>query len=199
MSPFRRRLAALIVTLLSFGAVVNAGDKPQEAFVKSWVGSRVIVKKTLFTLVYNEKGVLGNSAGGKREGLIVVTPFEGEHLQFDGRAGRDDVSGQDPRIFVDTVKTAYLVDSTEARSYHTIDPLMVARYDAGVELTVRNVRVNRDTVKLSFAQPSGPDGPDTVVTSLTIKWPLPFSKTFAEREGVEKLLQPYVSIVIPRQ
>jgi hypothetical protein len=28
---------------------------------------------------------------------------------------------------------------------------------------------------------------------------MPFSKTFAEREGVEKLILPYVSVVIPRQ
>jgi len=199
VTAFRRRLVALIVTLLSLGAVLNAGDKAQDAFVKSWVGSRVIVKRTLFTLVYNEKGVLGNSSGGKREGLTVVTPFDGEHLQFDGRGGRDDVTGQDPRVFVDAVKTAYFIDSTEARSYRTVDPLMVARYDAGVELTVKSVKFGRDTVRLSFVQPAGPDGPDTVVTSLTVKWPMPFSKTFAEREGVEKLILPYVSVVIPRQ
>jgi len=194
----RRLAGALGIALLCAGTVVTAGDRPQDAFVKSWVGTRVIVKKSLFTLVYNEKGVLGNSSGGKREGLIVVTPFDGEHLQFDGRAGRGDVTAVDPRLFVDTVKTTYLVDSTEARSYHTIEPLMVARYDAGVELTVKAVKIAHDTVRLSFAQPSGPEGADAVVTSLTVKWPLPFSKTFAERDGVEKLILPYVSVVLPR-
>ena len=47
-------------------------------------------------------------------------------------------------------------------------------------------------------QPSGPDGPDAIVTSLTVKWPLPFSKTFAEKDGIEKLILPYVSVVLPR-
>src|SRR5262245_65597347 len=104
----------------------------------------------------------------------------------------------DPRQFVDDVKTAYAVDSTEARSYRTINPLMVARYDPGVELVVKTVRFGKDSVKISFLQPSAPEGPEAIVTSLTVKWPLPFSKTFSEKEGVEKLILPYVSIVIPR-
>jgi hypothetical protein len=199
MNPFRRRLTALIVTLLSFGAVLNAGDSPQEAFVKSWVGRSVVVKRTLFTLVYNDKSVLGTTSSGKREGLVVVTPFDGEHLQFDGRGGRDDVIGQDPRQFVEAVRTAYMVDSTEARSYRRVEPLMIAHYDAGVELIVKNVRVGKDTVKLSFVQPAGPDGPEAIVTTLTVKWPLPFSKMFTEKDGVEQLLLLYVSVVIPRQ
>src|SRR5262245_6330002 len=199
MNSVRRRLIALVVTLFSFGAVVNAGDKPQEAFVKSWGGRSVVVKRTLFTLVYNDKSVIGTTSSGKREGLVVVTPFDGEHLQFDGRGGRDDVIGQDPRQFVETVKSAYAIDSTEARSYRRVEPVLIARYDAGVELVVKDVRVGKDTVKLSFVQPGGPDGPDTIVTSLTVKWPLPFSKTFSERDGVEKLILPYVSAVIPHQ
>ena len=198
MNPFRRRLMALIITLLSFGAVLNAGDSPQDAFVKNWVGRSVVVKRTLFTLVYNDKSVIGTTSSGKREGLVVVTPFEGEHLQFDGRGGRDPVIGLDPRQFVDAVRNAYFVDSLEVRSYRRVEPLMVAQYDAGVELIVKDVRLGKDTVKLSFVQPSGPDGPNAVVTSRTVKWPLPFSKTFTERDGVEKLLLPYVSITIPR-
>ena len=198
MNKSRRLFGALGIALLCAGAVVIAGDRAQEAFVKSWVGNRVIVKKSLFTLVYNDRSVIGTTSSGKREGLIVVTPFEGEYLQFDGRSGRDAVVGQDPRQFVDAVRTAYLVDSTEARSYRTIEPLMIAHYDSGVELTVKSVHVGKDTVRLSFTQPSGPDGPDAIVTSLTVKWPLPFSKTFAEKDGVEKLILPYVSIVLPR-
>jgi hypothetical protein len=190
---------ALILTLLSFGAVLNAADKPQEAFVKSWEGRSVVVKRTLFTLIYNDKSAIGTTSSGKREGLVVVTPFDGEYLQFDGRGGRDAVTGQDPRQFVDAVRTAYFVDSLEVRSYRRVEPLMVAQYDAGVELVVKDVRVGKDTVKLSFVQPGGPEGPETIVTSLTVKWPLPFSKTFTEKDGVEKLILPYVSAVIPRQ
>jgi hypothetical protein len=199
VSASRRLLGALGIALLFAGTVVNAGQSPQDAFVKSWVGRSVVVKRTLFTLVYNAKGAIGTTSSGKRDGLVVVTPFEGEYLRFDGRGGRDDVVGRDPRQFVDAVKTAYAVDSTEVRSYRTVEPLMVARYDAGVELIVKDVRVGKDTVKLTFVQPSGPDGPDAIVTSLTVKWPLPFSKTFSERDGVEKLILPYVSAVIPRE
>jgi hypothetical protein len=39
----------------------------------------------------------------------------------------------------------------------------------------KTVRMERDTVRLSFLQMAGPDGADDPVTSLTIKWPVPLS------------------------
>jgi hypothetical protein len=50
-------------------------------------------------------------------------------------------------------------------------------------------------VKLGFVQESGPDGDDAPVTSLTIKWPVPLSKSFSERAIIEQLILPYVNVL----
>jgi hypothetical protein len=195
VEAFRRRLLALVVVLMSAGTVVTAGDRPQQSFVKAWQGRRVIVRRPLFSLVYNERGLLGNTYSGRRDGLTVVTPSEGTYLQFDGRQGRDDVVGRDPQSMVRAVAAAYEGDSLDVRQYRRVEPLLITRYDPGVELVVASVRLDRDTVKLGFVQESGPDGDDAPVTSLTIKWPVPLSKSFSERAIIEQLILPYVNVL----
>ena len=192
MKGLCRRLAAPAIVVASMVAGLAAAEHPQQAFVRNWEGKRVVVRSALFTLLYNERGLLGNTAGAKRDGLLVVTPLEGAYFQFDGRQGRDDVVGRDVRMIVDAVAANYLPDSLEVRQYRKVEPLSIVRYDAGVELVVKKVRLDRDSVRLVFAQPNGPDGPDVPVTSLTIKWPLPLSKGFGERDQIEKLISRYV-------
>ena len=88
--------------------------------------------------------------------------------------------------------TEYQPDSLEARSYRKIEPLHLARYEPGVDLVVKSVRVDRDSVRLGFMQPDGPSSGDDLVTSLTIKWPVPLSKSFSERDLVENLIRRFV-------
>ena len=194
MKSSRCRLAALAIALASTVSVLTAADRPQRVFARDWEGKHVIVKQTLSTLVYNERGLLGNTASAKREGLTVVTPSEGTYLQFDGRQGQDDIVGRDAQRLVDQVVEAYSRNSLDVRAYRKIEPLAIARYDAGVELVVRSVRMDRDTVRLSFVQMAGPEGADDQVTSLTIKWPLPLSRSFAERDNIEKLIRPFLDV-----
>jgi hypothetical protein len=72
--------------------------------------------------------------------------------------------------------------------------LLIARFEAGVELVVSSVRLDRDSVKLSLVQAAGPEGPDARVTSLTIKWPVPLSRSFSEREAIETLIRPFIDL-----
>jgi hypothetical protein len=183
-----RRLATALVVLQVSAIAAGAADRPQQLFVKEWEGRRVVVTRTLFTLVYNERGLLGNTASGRRDGLTVVTPFEGTFFQFDGRQGRDDVVQRDLRGMVDAVADAYSPDSLDVRKYRKIEPVMIARYDAGVELVVSSVRLSRDGVKVTFALPGDAPSADAAVTSLTVKWPMPLSKSFSEREPIENLI-----------
>jgi hypothetical protein len=187
-------LAALAIALASTVSVLTAADRPQRVFARDWEGQHVIVKQTLFTLVYNERGLFGNTVSAKREGLTVVTPSDGTYFQFDGRQGQDDVVGRDAQRIVNAVGVAYSQNTLDVRSYRKIEPLVIARYDAGVELVVRSVRMDRDTVRLSFVQMTGPDGADDPVTSLTIKWPVPLSRTFSERDLIEKLIRPFLDV-----
>jgi hypothetical protein len=181
---------ALVVFHLSV-IVAAAADRPQQAFVRDWEGKHVVVARTLFSLVYNERGLLGNTTSGKRDGLVVVTPFEGTYMQFDGRQGRDDVVERDPQAVVNGVATAYAPDSLDVRQYRKVEPVMMARYDAGVELVVSSVRIARDSVRLVLALPTDPQG-DAPVTSLTVRWPMPLSKSLSEREPIENLIRGFL-------
>jgi hypothetical protein len=48
-------------------------------------------------------------------------------------------------------------------------------------------------VKLVFAS-SGIDGEQDQLTSLTVKWPVPLSKSLTERETIENLIRVFVEI-----
>ena len=52
---------------------------------EAWAGRRVVAKQPLYSLVYNERGLVGPTRAGRRSGLTVVTPFAGTYVQFDGR------------------------------------------------------------------------------------------------------------------
>jgi hypothetical protein len=191
----RCRLAALAIALVSGAAALTAADRPQQAFAKDWEGRHVVVRQTLISLVYNERGLLGNTVSAKRDGLTVVTPSAGMYFQFDGRQGQDDVVGRDAQRIIDAIAVAYRGDTLDVRAYRKIEPLLIARYDVGVELVVRSVRMDRDTVRLVFGQAAGPDRDDAPVTSLTIKWPVPLSRSFSERDVVETLIRPFVEVM----
>jgi hypothetical protein len=192
------RRAALVVMLMSASAVLHASDSPQDAFAKRWEGKSVMVRHPLYSLVYNERGKLGNTRSNRRDGLTVVTASGGMYFQFDGRQSRNDVVGRDPQRIVDAVAVEYQPDSLDARPYRRIEPLLLSRYDPGVELLVKNVRFDRDSVRLTFARPGGPESSDDTATSLTVKWPAPLSKSFSERDLVEDLIRRFVDFTTPR-
>src|SRR5262245_49773028 len=103
MRLVRHHPAVLAVVLASGLPVLVAADGAQEAFSRHWEGRVVTVRQTLYSLVYNERGRLGTSHNGRRDGLTVVTPTNGVYFQFDGRQSRSDVAGRDPQRLVDAV------------------------------------------------------------------------------------------------
>lgn len=188
------RLAVLGISLASATSGLAASESPAQAFARTWEGKSVTVKQTLYTLVYNERGRLGVTHGARKDGLTVVTPFAEVYFQFDGRQGRDDVTEPDVRRVIKGVTETYQGDSLDLRAYQRIEPLLLTRYDAGANLVVKGVRIDRNSVRLSFAQLDGPDATDEPVTSLTIKWPAPLSKAFSERMLVENLIYRFVEV-----
>src|SRR5262245_45077900 len=105
MSLFARRLSASIVAIASIIAIELAAESPQQAILKDWEGQDVVVKRTLFALVYKERGRLGNTSSPRRDGLTVVTPNRVVYFQFDGRQGRDDVIQRDPQKILEAVNS----------------------------------------------------------------------------------------------
>jgi hypothetical protein len=185
--------ASLLVTLVLATTTIMSADTNQNAFKKNWVGRRVVVKGTLYSLVYKERSLRG-SIHSSRDGLTVVTPFAGAYFQFDGRHHVDDVMQHDVQKIAEAVRRAYVKDNLIGEgSIQDIDPVMLARYDRGVELVVSAAQVNRDTVRLKLSLPA--DGDDDVVTWLTVLWPSPLSKSFSERGNVEDLIQQFLTLV----
>jgi hypothetical protein len=181
-------------TIIALLAVVYAGtpvaaDSPQQAFVKAWKGQPVVVKKMLYSLIFNERGKLGTTRNGLREGLLVATPLRGEYFQFDGRQGRDTVTARDPELLSRAILAKYIPDALDVRSYRKLEPLAIHRYEPGVELVVSSVRLEFDEVKLEFVDPNGDKEP---VTSLRVKWPLPLSPSLGERGPVEDVLRRFI-------
>lgn len=204
MTAAARRFTLAGVAILASMHLLNAVESPQKAFIRQWEGRIVVVKRPLYTLVYNERGRLGNTNSNKRDGLTVITPSKGVYFQFDGRQGRDDVVAQDPQRIIEAVDVQYRPDSLELRSYRKIETVVLNRYDPGIELVVSRVQFEKDTVRLLFAQRtktaipgSGPDsvsGNGEVVTALTVKWPLPLSNNFTERDRVEALIDWFIGV-----
>jgi len=190
-----RPAPAIAALLLAIVPALRAAENPQQLFARHWEGRTVVVRQTLYTLVYNERSRLGKVRSGRREGLTVVTPFEGTYFRFDGRQGRDTVTEQRPQAIVDSVSAAYQPDQLDIQSARKIEPLILSRYDAGVELIVRRVRIDRDSVRLAFAQAGEVSGEEDPLTTLTVKWPVPLSRAFAERDPIEDLIRRFVEAV----
>jgi hypothetical protein len=185
-----RIATGLIFSLLAAGSIA-AADSPQRAFISEWQGRTVVVRQRLYSLVYNERGKLGNTYNGRREGLTVVTPQDGVLYVFAGRHNRDDVTMRDLGGLIEAVDREYVPDALDVRGYRKVEPLSLAQYDPGGQLIVVRAEVLKDLVRLTFAQPDGPNGDDPV-SSLTVHWPLPLSKSFTERAQIEQLIGRYV-------
>ena len=184
----------MFVALATALSTLVASETAQQAFVKRWEGQSVVVKQTLYTLVYNERGRLGNTRSGKRDGLTVVTPSAGTYLQFDGRQGREAVVERQPQKIVEAVSVAYAPDSLDIRSYRKVEPVLMMRHDPGAELIVSSVRSERDTVRFTFAAAPAQNADEDPVTALTVKWPVPLSKSFSERGLIEDLIRQFVDL-----
>jgi hypothetical protein len=194
VGSFSSRVISTLVVLATAVSVLSAGENAQQSFAKNWEGRTVVLKQPLYTLVYDERSRIGMVREGKRDGLTVVTPSEGTYLQFDGRRGRDDIKDTEPQRLKDAVAIAYVSESLLAlEASKTIEPIVINRHEAGVECVVRKILLSRYAVKLVFAS-SGLDGEQDHLTSLTVKWPVPLSKSLTERESIENLIRRFVEI-----
>jgi len=161
--------------------------------VATWEGQTVVLKQRLHTLAYRERGRLGKSSD-KRDGLFVVTPFQGTYYQFDGRQSKEDIRSADPQSLAASILTMYVSDALDVREYHKVEPLLVTIYEPGVELIVSTVQIDRERLRLTFSDPRVAE-PQTA-TSLLVQWPAPFSRGFTERPAIEAIILKYIQ---PRQ
>jgi hypothetical protein len=181
-----------VVVLMSAWAVppLAASGDPRKDFEKRWESRYVVVKQTLLTLVYDERGHIGITSR-KRDGLTVVTS-SGAYLQFKGRYSEEDIVEREPDRLVDAVRKTYLTAYTvDSGWYYRVNPIVVERFEAGAILVVRDVQLDDHVVRLSFVD----DRNREFATALTVKWAAPLSRPFAEAPLVEDLIRQYVDPV----
>jgi hypothetical protein len=190
--PISRPLAlALIILILVAAPPIRAAESQAEAFRREWEGRTVSVQRTLITMVYDERGRIGATYRGKREGLTVTTPTKGYYYLFPGRQSVDDLTDTDADRLVDLVKTRYRRDrNLDADSVQMVTPLHLIQYVRGIELVVRRAQIERSTVRLELfkIEPA-----DEFATSLTIQWPAPFSGDLHERAELERVIRGFLN------
>lgn len=184
---------AVLVLASSISLAAGGADQARKSFVASWQGRRVSVKRTMYTLVFNERGKLGKTYRAKREGLTVVTPSAGTYCRFDGRDSEGDIVGREPQEVVDQITQSYRRQlSLDIGFYLRIEPLLIAQYPPGGELVVTDVRIDRDRVRLSFASVA-PDSPvGELATALTVQWPTNLSPGLTERPHIDGLIRQFI-------
>ena len=188
------RISIVAALVLASSIPLAAGpDQARRSFVASWQGKRVAVKRTMYTLVFNERGKLGKTYRAKREGLTVVTPSAGIYCRFDGRDSEGDIVGRAPQEVIDQITTSYRRQlSLDIGFYLRVEPLLIAQYQPGGELVVTDVHLDRDRVRLSFASVASDAPPGELATSLTVQWPTNLSPSLTERSLIEGLIRQFV-------
>jgi hypothetical protein len=192
-----RRLVVLTAAIACAAFAADAAEKPVKLFAKEWEGRRVLLKRSLYSLAFDEVGKLGATWHGKAEGLTVVTPTSGTFYRFPGRQSQQDIVDADPNRLVDQVRTRYeRTLHLEIGTVSSVSPVNLIQYAPGVELIVRSVQVDRVRVRLALHNPETDAG--DLATSLTVQWPSPLSSAFTERSMIEALILQYVEL-LPRQ
>ena len=190
--PISRPLAlTLIILILVAAPPIRAAESQAMSFRREWQGRTVSVQRTLITMVYDERGRVGATYRGKREGLTVTTPTKGYYYVFSGRQSVDDLTDTDADRLVDLVKTRYRRDrNLDSDSIQMVTPLHLIQYVRGIELVVQRVQIERSTVRLELFKT---EPADEFATSLTIQWPTPFSGDFHERAELERVIRGFLN------
>lgn len=188
------RLVLILPVVLAAAVSLHAAERSgKKAFENAWVGRSVVVKRALYSVVFDERSrVLPVFKHRDRvSGLTVVTPTGTSYYQFDARRdSEEDIIEQDPDRIVSEMKKQYF------RSMHLdngavqdIEPLMLVRYSPGVAFIVRRVQIDRDRVRLYFHK----DGEADLATTLTVKFPVPLSSELAESALIDDALTRFVT------
>src|SRR5262249_62000045 len=85
-------VAGLAVALFS---VNTSADQPRESFVGSWKGKRLVIRRTLATLGYNERSRRGTLHRSRLAGLTVGSPLANPNRRLFGREPGHDLLAPD--------------------------------------------------------------------------------------------------------
>ena len=187
-----RILSVITIMIAAATVVLPAADSGKKDFVAAWQNRSVVLKRTLFSVVYDERSrVLPLwKHGGRVAGLTVGTPGA-TYYQFEARReAEEDILANDPNVILSTLRDQYRrSEYLDIGHVQDVEPLMLVRYEPGVELVVKKVQIERDRVRLLLHKNRASD----LATTLTVKWPVPLTKELTESAVIEDVITRYVT------
>jgi hypothetical protein len=193
----RSAVRPLLILALMSAAVVgqaHATDRAgRKAFQAAWVGQSVVVKRVLYSVVFDERqrALPIVKRRDRVTGLTVATPTGTSYYQFEARRESEkDIIAHEPEGVVSQMRDQYLrsrhLDTGAAQD---VEPVMLVQYAPGAALVVGKVQIDRDSVRLYLYM----DGAADLATTLTIKFPLPLSKELSEAALIEDAIGQFVA------
>jgi hypothetical protein len=193
----RSAVRPLLILALMSAAVVgqaHATDRAgRKAFQAAWVGQSVVVKRVLYSVVFDERqrALPIVKRRDRVTGLTVATPTGTSYYQFEARRDSEkDIIAHEPEGVVSQMRDQYLrsrhLDTGAAQD---VEPVMLVQYAPGAALVVGKVQIDRDSVRLYLYM----DGAADLATTLTIKFPLPLSKELSEAALIEDAIGQFVA------
>ena len=183
----------LHVALAAAASLPAAERSGKLAFQNAWVGRRVVVKRALYSVVFDERSRVlpGIKHRDRVSGLSVVTPTGTSYYQFDARReSEEDIVDQDTDGIVSNMRKQYF------RSMHLdngavqdVEPFTLVQYSPGVAFIVRKVQLERDRIRLYFHK----DGEADFATTLTVKFPTTLSNELTESPLIDDAITRFVT------
>ena len=188
-----RVLVALAVVIATTVVTLHGGERSgKKAFLGSWEHRPVVLKRTLYSIIFDERSrvlpLLKHE--GRISGLTMATPSD-MYYQFDARRdSEDDIIARDPNRIVSTLREQYRRSThLDIGNVQDVEPVMLVRYEPGVELFVKKVQIERDRVRLLLHKDRKAD----LATTLTVKWPVPLSKELTESSIIDDVLSRFIA------
>jgi hypothetical protein len=189
--PARRFILTLVLAAIATGSV-TAAPSGTKAFANAWEGRTVLLTRTLFSLVFDERvrALPLFTRQGRVAGLTVGTPSD-IYYQFDARReSEDDVIDRDPNRLLSQLQTQYRRSThLDIGNVQDVQAVLLVRYEPGVTLVVRKVQFERDRVRLTLHKPEDKD----LATTVTVKWPTPWSKDLTEATLIDGVLSRFIA------
>ena len=179
----------LATTTIPLNAAAESGRK---AFVDAWDNRTVVLKKTLYSIVFDERPRFLPFV--KRQDRIVgltVATWSDTYYRFDARRdSEDDIIERDPDRIVVILRTQYYRGlHLDIGNVQDVEPLMLVRYEPGAELIARKIQIERDYVRLPLHKNRDSD----IATTLTVQWPVPLSKELTESSLIDDVLMRFLA------
>lgn len=186
-----------VMFIVGFVSGANAQPAAIKAFQKDWTNRGVVLKQTLYTVLYSAPRIASATLDTYSQGITVASRHKGTYYYAEPRGtdmGRAQLADSSPERLVEKISAFtenQRVRGLSGRTQNvTAAPARLLTYEAGTRLTLTEVVFTSRWIRFDLHdQFSDRRGPAT--TYLLVEWEKNFSRQFDERSDVESLLEEF--------